>query len=302
MDGLKIKCNLCDHRSDTWKHLRTHLNTLHPDCRVGYECFFCSRLLKSPYDHRRHLIRRHGDHCDLTTPPPTGRFDPKKASRKPEIYTPPVEARTLPLPPKRARITPTETTSICQAPPMKVFDIDELLRDDLQFSEDEPMISPIISPTRTPITQEKGIQVRRRDFLTTSREIQTTTNNVDSGIQTNIVKTTYNVNTQTVSNHVDASVQTEDIETPAIKNQSIQTQCETSDTSTQVSFFNAGWLTRVLTEAIRAISPTIMTSQNSLSIREMVTINPYLPEPGTESETPRRHGRPRRASSPTNNQ
>lgn len=283
------------------KHLRTHTNTFHPDCRVGYECFFCSRLLKTPYEHRRHLISRHGDHCDLTTPPPTGRFDPRKAAKRiNNTYVPPVEARTLQPPTKRAKIIPDQTApqedqqlqvfdinellKTDQQP--QVFDIDEILQQDLQISDEDLNLSPT--------TEDKCIQVRRRDFLTTSRDTQTVNKNVDSGVQVEMKSITKNTNSQTVTTGVEASTQTEPTQENAHQNQSVQTAITTSDVSTQVSFFNAGWITRYLTDAIRAIAPTIITANQSLSIREIASTSPYIPEPGTVSETPNRRGRPRR--------
>lgn len=132
-----IKCNLCDYRAGTFPHLRTHLSTLHMECTIGYECFFCMTLPKSPYSHRQHLIRRHRDNCDLTTPPLLGRIDPRKSAHKPQNHIPPLEARTMPTPPKRFKPDPgkPKPTSMISCP--QVFDIDEFLRADLQISDED---------------------------------------------------------------------------------------------------------------------------------------------------------------------
>lgn len=288
MDTLWIKCNLCEHRSDTFPHLRTHIQTVHPEYKVGYECFFCSRLLKTPYDHRNHLIRRHGDHCDLTTPPPSGKFDPRNAAKKPKTHKPPMEARTGPPPTKRAKITQKEETSTGPDINTQVFDIDELLRGDLMLSDED------ILPTMC----DKSIQVRKRDFLTTSRETQATVKLSDYGVQASLTNETTSVKSQTVSNHSDMSTQTVNIQpnAPSSSDQSTQTNIMTSEAETQVSFFNAGWITRTLTDAIRAIAPTIIMGQNTLSFRELATITPYQPQPETSDNTPRTRGRPRRAN------
>lgn len=280
MNPLKIKCNLCTYRTDTFAHLRTHLQTYHEDCNIGYECFFCSKHLKSPYDHREHLRRRHGDHCDFTTPPPTGRIDPKKSAKMPKRHLPPMEARLMPQPPKRRR---SEPGSSQQAnPPTQVFNLDVLLNEDLHISDEETEIT----------STDKCIQVRRRDFLTTSREVQATAEMTDGYTQVQLHNNTTEMSTQTVSTTTDCMIQTMNLN-PLTKSSSTQTtlRTESVDACTQVTFFNGGWLTRHLMDAVRAIAPTIMSDSMTTSIRATAPIRPSSHQPDSAETT--RRGRPR---------
>lgn len=136
----RIKCNICSHQTDTFKRLRLHQTTVHTDCKVGYACFFCDRLLKSPYDHREHLIRKHGDHCDLTTPPPTARLDPRKAAKTPAKFVPPPEARLNPNPAKRFK--PAKETTLPSTPVDIMAELEAILQGDLSISDDEQVKSP----------------------------------------------------------------------------------------------------------------------------------------------------------------
>lgn len=290
MDNPSIRCNLCNHKSDTFAHLRTHLQTFHEDCIIGHECFFCNKLLKNAYEHKEHLRRRHGDHCDFTTPPPTGRIDPRKQAKRPVKYLPPPEARTMPKPPKRRRSEP-KASPILPPPTPVPFDLDAILAQDLQISDED---------TQTP-TLDKAIQVRRRDFLTTSRDIQATVEMVNEYTQVKNMNNTKEMGTQTVSTTNVCTTQTMTL-TSASK--SIQTQTASIRTSveasTQVSFFNAGWITRHLTEAIRAIAPTLLNDPMSLSSRSIGYIQPNITQPVHDARTSRR-GRPQPNTQSNNN-
>lgn len=213
-----IRCNLCTHKSDTHSHLRTHLQTYHEGCKIGYECFFCNKLYKTPYLHREHLRRRHGDHCDFTTPPPTGRIDPRKLAKKPGIHIPPVEARTMPTPPKRRKTEPV--VSKPQPPSPEPFNLDAILQSDLNVSDHDDESPP----------RDKATQVRRRDFLTTSREIQATTTMVDQHSQVTLYGEKKDVGSQTVSNSIDCTSQTMG---PMISNTCTGTQTTPNHQGTQ---------------------------------------------------------------------
>lgn len=272
-----IRCNLCTHKSDTFKHLRTHLQTYHEECKIGYECFFCGKHYKTPYLHREHLRRRHGDHCDFTTPPPTGRIDPKMQAKRPEKYIPPMEARSMPTPPKRKKTEPL--VSKHQDPSPEPFNLDAILQSDLNLSDQEIENPPL----------DKAIQVRRRDFLTTSREVQATTIMTDQNSQVTFHTQKKDMGSQTVSKTTDCMSQTIGSN---IQYNSVGTQTTyittTSDASTQATFFNGGWLTRHLMEAIRAIAPTLLNDLTTTSVRPVTRIEPNNNQPSSSSTTQRR--------------
>lgn len=274
MEPVSIRCNLCTHKSDTFAHLRTHLQSFHENCEIGYECFFCGKHLKNPYLHREHLRRRHGDHCDFTTPPPTGRINPKLLAKRPGTYIPPMEARTMPTPPKRRRSK--QQVSKPPSPPPVPFNLDAILKSDLMVSDEEDV---------TP-SCDKSIQVRRRDFLTTSREIQATVPMVNQFSQINQHVKQVNMGPQTVSNSRDCQSQTSG---PITQLRSTGTQTNyikpSSDASTQASFFNGGWLTRHLMDAIRAIAPTILNNQTTTSVRPAMYITPNNNQPDSDRTT-----------------
>lgn len=234
-----LQCNLCDHRTDSFSQLRLHLNTIHTGCKVGYECFFCAKMGKTPFNHRQHLIKKHGEDCDLAPPPPTGRMGLRNSAQLPNYYLPPFEARLAPNPPKRRKShqeqSKTQSSDFDWESELNKVQKDDLFRSD---SEDR-MISRL-----SPMKKDFGVQVRKRDFLTTSRDTQ-----MDTRWESPLPKTTSNSSTQTISIGVDDHTQT-DIQ--QVVNTFCQTIIMTTKTGTQANFFNAG-----------AISHTLMDNDSS---------------------------------------
>lgn len=253
-------------------------------CKVGYECFFCSKMYKSPFNHRQHLIRRHGKDCDLTTPPPTGRIDPRKLAQAPACHLPPFEARIAPKPPKRHKShheTPQENPTIDWEE-----ELNRVLQDDLfQWDNDERPITPL-----SPMKKDFAVQVRKRDFLTTSRDTQT-----EHIVSPPTNKLTSEIGTQTIYGGVDGHTQTE---FPQRTECSCQTMNETKETGIQANFFNAGIIPHTLMDAIKAISPYVSATTSTL--RQVAPIQPVVGTPETNAPT-RRRGRPRRATPTTSN-
>lgn len=218
---------------------------------------------------------------DMTTPPPTARLDPKKMAKSPATNIPPPEASLSPSPAKRFK--PAKEMNQSTTPVYIMAEWDSILRGDLMLSDEE---RNVISP----ITLDKPVQVRRNDFQTTSREIQAST----------LVMDTYSkapsVGTQIVSTGSDIANQTtlKPIEKPATCHATTQNCISTtSEVSTQANFFNGGWLSRKLMDAIRAISPMINFNQNSLNITDVAIIEPMIPEeiqhqPSTDLQARRR--------------
>lgn len=198
---LILHCNLCDHRTNSFSQLRFHLNMVHSGCKVGYECFFWSKMYKTPFDHRQHLIRRHGEDCDLTTPHPTGRIDPRAMAQAPIVHLPPFEPRLAPKPPKRRK---SHQDNSKQNPDFDwEAELSRVLQDDLFQSDDDARpVSPL-----SPLKKDFAVQVRKRDFLTTSRDTQTEQILVTSFPK----KLTSDMSTQTAgpSTGVDVDTQTE---------------------------------------------------------------------------------------------
>lgn len=280
---LPLKCNLCDHRTDSFSQLRLHLNTIHTNCKVGYECFFCSRMLKTPFDHREHLISKHGKDCDLTTPPPTGRPDPRKIAQAPIQYLPPFEARIAPTPPKR-RKTRKESPKRESSPIDWEAELRNAMQEDSVF---DVSTSRPISPL-SPLKKDFGVQVRKRDFLTTSRDTQTESVTI---IQAH--KITCDISTQTSISTIENYSQTVSTQYRESSSQTKHTNGNTTDTASQANFFNAGLITHNLMDAIKSIAPYV--SSTTASCRQIAPITPVIPTPDPIVPT-RRRGRPRRAT------
>lgn len=184
-----------------------------------------------------------------------------------------MEARTMPTPPKRKK--PKQPVSKTPSPPPEPFNLDAILQSDLMVSDEE--ITPVC---------DKSIQVCRRDFLTTSRDIQATAPMSDQCSQTHQHIRKMNMGSQTVSNNIDCQSQTSG---PKIQLRSISTQTNlikpSSDASMQATFFNGGWLTRHLLDAIRAISPTILNNLTTTSIRPVTHVTPNNNQPDSDART-----------------
>lgn len=256
---------------------------IHYGCKVGYECFFCSKLYKTPFKHRQHLKRKHGEDCDLTTPPPTGRFDPRHSAQAVIPYLPPIEARLAPQLPKRPK-----SQTVMTSDTSSTFDWEKelytALNDEIISDTPRP-ISPISPPTK-----EFGVQVRKRDFLTTSRDTQT-----EQVLHSPIPKVLINQSTQTAHSGIDSETQTDVKEAV---NAVCQTIKSTIDQNCQADFFNAGLITHTLMDAIKSIAPYVKPTTSTQ--RQVMPVTPST-NPNPTNEPARRRGRPRRHPLSTNN-
>lgn len=111
------------------------------------------------------------------------------------------------------------------------------------ITENPRPISPV-----SPLTKEFGVQVRKWDFLTTSRDTQT-----EQVFHPPISKVLKNQSTQTNPISIDTETQTN------VK-QAVDAACQmiknTIDQNFQADFFNAGLITHTLMDAIKSIAPT----------------------------------------------
>lgn len=100
-----------------------------------------------------------------------GRLNPKHSAQALGFHLPPFEARLAPLPPKRRKSQAGPSNE-----PDPTFDWEKELYDaindeDVFQPEERRPISPL-----SPLKKDFGVQVRKRDFLTTSRDTQTASN------------------------------------------------------------------------------------------------------------------------------
>lgn len=130
--------------------------------------------------------------------------------------------------------------------------------------EDQRPISPL-----SPMTKDFGVQVRKRDFQTTSRDTQT--EQVSNPVGSKVMQ---NQSTQTNYSGIDSETQTDTMRAVDAVCQTIK---NTIDQNCQADFFNAGLITHTLMDAIKSIAPYVKTTTSTQ--RQVAPVKPHRPAP-----------------------
>lgn len=184
--------------------------------------------------------------------------------------------------PKRTK-TQTATSAEINSPIDWEKELYSALNDETVMDNHRPL-SPV-----SPTTKDFGVQVRKRDFLTTSRDTQT--EQVSNSLCSKVM---INQSTQTIYIGSDSETQTQSKST-------VDSVCQTTPNTTeqgcQADFFNAGLITHTLMDAIKSIAPYVKSTTSTQ--RQVASITPS-PNSHPLNEPTRRRGRPRR-NTPTGN-